>query len=298
MIDVQGKKKKEELILSLFKEIIHVEDKSSLEYKKLLQKIYTPIWEWTLICFNKEDVQNSGVEIFHCIKRTLLKYENNFNTSYIGYLYSCIENEIQHNNKKDEFNQFRMCTKDEYNRAVRLIDVAKKIGKNPGNKSVQIWLSKQTGLTLEKTKDLVFKYYQSQIVENQIKDNENDEETSIFETDSVLNNYLTPEESLFKMEYLIEDLKKIEESFEKCQERQKLYLSSFITLKVLQVLERNFLISQIVDLLKERNFTDLKLLKIFSFQVEMPTQGELAAKFGKDKGYISNRISEFFKKIE
>lgn len=77
MIDVKVKKKKEELILSLFEEIVQVEDKSSLEYKKLLQKIYTPIWEWTLICFKKDEVQNSGVEIFHCIKRTLLKYENN-----------------------------------------------------------------------------------------------------------------------------------------------------------------------------------------------------------------------------
>lgn len=298
MIDVKVKKKKEELILSLFEEIVQVEDKSSLEYKKLLQKIYTPIWEWTLICFKKDEVQNSGVEIFHCIKRTLLKYENNSNTSYIGYLYSCIENEIRHNKKKDEFYNFRMCTKDEYNRAIRLIDAAKKIGKNPGNESVQIWLSKQSGLTLEETKDLIFKYYQSQIIENQIKDNESNEEISIFETDSVRNNYLTPEESLFKTEYLLEDLKKIEKAFEKCQERQKLYLSSFVTLKVLQVLERKFLISQIVNLLKERNFTDLELLKTFSSQSEMPTQGELAAKFGKDEGYISNRISEFFKKIE
>ncbi|WP_294424844.1 hypothetical protein [uncultured Treponema sp.] len=298
MIDMHTKKKKEELILSLFEEIVLVEDKSSFEYKKLLQKIYTPIWEWTLICFDKENVQNSGVEIFHCIKRTLLKYENNSNTSYIGYLYSCIENEIRHNKKNGEFNQFRMCTNDEYNRAVRLIDAAKKIGKNPGNESVQIWLSKQSGLTLNEVKDLVFKYYQSQIVANQIKNNESEEEISIFETDSVHNNYLTPEESLFKTEYLLEDLKKIEQAFEKCQERQKLYLSSFITLKVLQVLERNFLISQIVDLLKERSFTDLELLKTFSSQSKMPTQRELAAKFGKDEGYISNRISEFFKKIE
>lgn len=79
---------------------------------------------------------------------------------------------------------------------------------------------------------------------------------------------------------------------------QKIYLSSFIMLKVLQVMERNFLISQIVELLKERNFTDLELLKTFSSQSKMPTQGELAAKIGKDEGYISNRISEFFKKIE
>ena len=93
-------------------------------------------------------------------------------------------------------------------------------------------------------------------------------------------------------------MKKIENAFDKCQERQKIYLSSFITLKVLQVLEKSFLIGQIVDLLQKRNFIDIDLLKIFTLQEEMPTQGQLASKFGKDEGYISNRISDFFKKIQ
>lgn len=103
---------------------------------------------------------------------------------------------------------------------------------------------------------------------------------------------------MFKTEYALEDLSVIEQVFDKCQDRQKEYLSSFITLRILQTLERSFLIAQIVELLQTRSFLDVDLLKIFLSNEAMPTQGELAAKYGKDEGYISNRISEFFEKVQ
>ena len=297
MTNNERKIKKEAEILNLLTYLSNVEDKKSCEYKKLLQKIYTPIWDWLLLCFNETDVRNAGVEIFHCIKRTLLKYDDGLGSSYMGYLYSSLENEIRHKKEKGEVKKFRMCTRDDYNRAIRLIKTAKEIGKNPFNENVQIWLSKQCELDLDKVKDLILKYYQSQIVAEQITNNEG-EEVSLFNTDAVQNNYLTPEERVFKTEYALDDLKKIERAFDKCQERQKVYLSSFITLKVLQALERTFLIGQIVDLLQKRNFIDLELLNIFTLQAEMPTQSQLAVKFGKDEGYISKRISVFFEKVQ
>ena len=69
-------------------------------------------------------------------------------------------------------------------------------------------------------------------------------------------------------------------------------------MRILQLLERTFLIAQIVELLQNRTFLDVDLLKIFLSHEAMPTQGELAAKYGKDEGYISNRISEFFEKVQ
>jgi len=191
-----------------------------------------------------------------------------------------------------------MCTKDEYNRAVELVKEAERIGKNPSNEKVQIWLAKQAKLSVEEVKGLILKYYQSQVVEEQIKESEEGDTVSIFETEAVYNNYLTPEQDVFKTEYVLEDLSVIEQVFDKCQDRQKEYLSSFITLRILQTLERSFLIAQIVELLQTRSFLDADLLKIFLSKEAMPTQGELAAKYGKDEGYISNRISEFFEKVQ
>ena len=151
---------------------------------------------------------------------------------------------------------------------------------------------------MEEVKGLILKYYQSQVVEEQIKQSEEGDTVSIFETEAVHNNYLTPEQDVFKTEYALEDLSVIEQVFDKCQDRQKEYLSSFITLRILQTLERSFLIAQIVELLQTRSFLDVDLLKIFLSNEAMPTQGELAAKYGKDEGYISNRISEFFEKVQ
>lgn len=298
MINNETKLKKEEEIQTIFNQIQAITDKDSFEYKKLFQKISVPIWNWALMCFNEEDVRKAGVEIFHCIKRSLKNYEEQSNSSYIGYLYFCLETEIRHKREKAEVKKFRMCTKTEYNRAVQLINSAERIGKNPSNEKVQAWLAKQAGLTLEEVKNLILKYYQSQVIEEQIKENEEGNAESIFETDAVHNNYLTPEQGVFKTEYALEDLAVIEQVFDKCQQRQKEYLSSFITLRILQTLERTFLMAHIVELLQERTFLDVELLRIFLLQEPMPTQGELAAKYEKDEGYISNRISEFFEKVQ
>ena len=298
MINSEAKLKKEEEILAIFTKIQAITDKKSLDYKKHLQKIYAPIWDWTLMCFKEEDVCKACIEITHCVRRSVEKYKEQEGSSYIGFLYTCLATEIQHKKEKAEVRKFRMCTKDEYNRAVELVEKAKQLGKDPSKVNVQAWLAKQSGLTPDEVKSLVIKYHQSQIVEEQIKDMEDGSESSIFETEAVHNNYLTPEQSLFKTEYALEDISKIEKVFDKCQERQKEYLSTFITLRLLQVLERTFLIAQIVELLQERSFLDVDLLKVFLSHEALPTQGELAAKYGKDEGYISNRISEFFEKVQ
>ena len=201
-------------------------------------------------------------------------------------------------NEESEVKKFRMCTRDEYNLAVRLINIARKVGKNPSNKNVQIWLSKQSGFSEEEINDLVIKYYNSQIVEEQVQKNEDGESVSIFESNSVQNNCLTPEEDFFKIENIYNHITLIEQVFNQCQDRQKVYLSSFITLRVLKGLESSILMEQIIELLQARTFLDAELLKIFLSQESMPTQGELAAKYGKDEGYISNRISEFFEKVQ
>ena len=96
MINTNTKQKKEKEILEIFDRIYSIEDEKSFEYKKLLQKIYAPIWDWALICFEEEDVRNAGLEIFRCIKRTIRNYKETSNSSYIGYLYSCLDNEIRH----------------------------------------------------------------------------------------------------------------------------------------------------------------------------------------------------------
>lgn len=297
MLTATSKQKKEEEILNIFSEIRETTTKDSIEYKKLVQKIYTPIWDWTLICFKEEDVRTAGVEIFHCIKRTLHNYKDNA-ASYIGYLYSCLENEIHHVKAKGELKKFRMCARDEYNRAVQLINTVKKMGKNPSNENVQNWLAKQTGLSIGEVESLILKYYQAQLIDAQINDAEIEEESSIFETEAVRNNILNPEENLFRIENIIDDLENIEKEFENCQTRQKRWLNTFISLRILQVLETKLLKKQIIELLENRNFIDQNLLQNFNVSNTLPEQAELAKEIGKDEGSVSNTIKTFFEKVQ
>lgn len=209
-----------------------------------------------------------------------------------------MKNEIYYVKDRGELKKFRMCARDEYNRAIQLINTAKKIGKNPGNKNVQIWLAKQTELTLDEVESLILKYYQAQLIDAQINDAEIEEESSIFETEAVRNNILNPEENLFRIENIIDDLENIEKEFENCQTRQKRWLNTFISLRILQVLETKLLKKQIIELLENRNFIDQNLLQNFNVSNTLPEQAELAKEIGKDEGSVSNTIKTFFEKVQ
>lgn len=300
---MESRKSKEEYenkILSIFTDISIFQDKNSIEFQKLIQKIYTPIWKWTLLCFDEYDVRNAGIEIFRCVKRCILNYKEAENHSFIGFLYTYLETEIKHKKQRGEFSKLRMSRRDDYNKALKLIKTAEQMGKNPNNQNVQEWLAKQSDITVEQVKDLVLKYYQSQIVEETSASCSSDNESpvSIFDTDSVRNNHPSPESVLIAFEDVTNTLNIIEDEFNLCQARQKVYLASFITLRTITALETKYEIEQIYEMLKVRSFAEPTLLEYLFTKKELPSQKELCENFNKDEGYISNRIKEFFEKVQ
>lgn len=300
---MESRKSKEEYenkILSIFTDISNFQDKNFIEFQKLIQKIYTPIWKWTLLCFDEYDVRNAGIEIFRCVKRCILNYKEAENHSFIGFLYTYLETEIKHKKQRGEVSKLRMCSRDDYNKALKLIKTAEQMGKNPNNQNVQEWLAKQSDITVEQVKDLVLKYYQSQIVEETSASCSSDNESpvSVFETDSVTNNHPSPESVLISLEDVTNTLNIIEDEFNLCQARQKVYLASFITLRTITALETKYEVEQIYEMLKGHFFVDPSLLKYLFTKKELPSQKELYENFNKDEGYISNRIKEFFEKVQ
>lgn len=300
---MESRKSKEEYenkILSIFTDISNFQDKNSIEFQKLIQKIYTPIWKWTLLCFDEYDVRNAGIEIFRCVKRCILNYKEAENHSFIGFLYTYLETEIKHKKQRGEFSKLRMCSRDDYNKALKLIKTAEQMGKNPNNQNIQEWLAKQSDITVEQVKDLVLKYYQSQIVEETSASCSSDNESpvSVFETDSVTNNHPSPESVLIAFEDVTNTLNIIEDEFNLCQARQKVYLASFITLRTITALETKYEVEQIYEMLKVRSFAEPTLLEYLFTKKELPSQKELCENFNKDEGYISNRIKEFFEKVQ
>ena len=292
------KEKLENKILRILDEIQSIYDKDSNEYKNLVKKIAVPIWKWCLLQFKEDDVRIAGLEISNCIIRTINNYTSK-SGSYLGYLYTCLRTEILHKRQKGEVSKFRMCTREEYTNAIRLIKNTEKAGKNPCEKRVKEWLVQVSGHSLEEVEDLINKYYQSQVIEEQLQNNDEDDEVkSVFETENVKNNYLTPEEQYFKTESFLLELEVIEKVFNSCQKRQKEYLNSLITYKLLSVMEKQFLLNQIVELLEDKSFIDLNLLQDFVEKKYMPTQKDLAIHIGKDEGYISNSITNFFEKVQ
>ena len=156
-----------------------------------------------------------------------------------------------------------MCSRDDYNKALKLIKTAEQMGKNPNNQNVQEWLAKQSDITVEQVKDLVLKYYQSQIVEETSAScsSDSDSPVSIFDTDSVRNNHPSPESVLISLEDVTNTLNIIENEFNLCQARQKVYLASFITLRTITALETKYEVEQIYKMLKVHSFAEPTLLE-------------------------------------
>lgn len=193
-----------------------------------------------------------------------------------------------------------MCSREDFNKALKLIKTAEQMGKNPNNQNVQEWLAKQSDLLVEQVKDLVLKYYQSQIVDETSASSSSDSDSpvSIFDTDSVRNNHPSPEAELISLEDVSNTLNIIEDEFNLCQARQKVYLASFITLRTITALETKYEAEQIYAMLKMRSFAEPSLLEYLFTKKELPSQKDLCEKFNKDEGYISNRIKEFFEKVQ
>ncbi|MBQ3640976.1 hypothetical protein II906_03500 [bacterium] len=261
----QSKEEYEKKIISIFTDISNFQDKNSIEFQKLIQKIYTPIWKWTLLCFDEEDVRNAGIEIFHCIKRCILNYQEAENHSFIGFLYTYLETEIKHKKQRGEVAKLRMCSREDYNKAIKLIKSAEQMGKNPNNQNVQEWLSKQFDLSVEQVKILVLKYYQSQIVEETSTSCSSDNESpvSVFDTDSVTNNHPSPEFVLIAFEDVTITLETIEAEFNLCQTRQKEYLASFITLRTITALKPNMKLNRYTKCSRRALLLNLRCSSIY-----------------------------------
>lgn len=296
MVNSENKTELEKEINKTAELLFSVEDTASVEYKNLSQKICTPVWKWSRMCFREDCVCNSGIEIILCIRRTLKKYDRNTGISYTGYLYTCLRNEIRHKNERAAV-VCSMCSKADYAKAERLVKIAEQFGKNPYNGNVQDWLAKQNNMTLPEVQDLITKYYQSKPVQEHIYNSDEDEFVSIFETAAVKNNYPAPGDFLLKEENVSEVLQIIEKVFDSCQERQKSYLPPFITIKILNALGCSFTAVQLVRLLKSCNFLDISILETFLSNNPVPLQKDLADRMEKDEGYISNRIKDFFEKV-
>lgn len=233
-------------------------------------------------------------------KKSILNYKDAENHSFIGFLYTYLETEIKHKKQRGEVSKLRMCSREDYNKATKLIKLAEQMGKNPNNPNVQEWLAKQSDLSIGQVKDLVQKYYHSQIVEETSApcSSDNESPVSVFDTDSVINNHPSPEAVLISLEDVSNTLNIIEDEFNLCHARQKAYLASFITLRTITALETKYEVEQIYEMLKMRSFAEPSLLEYLFTKKELPSQKELCEKFNKDEGYISNRIKEFFEKVQ
>jgi DNA-directed RNA polymerase sigma subunit (sigma70/sigma32) len=119
--------------------------------------------------------------------------------------------------------------------------------------------------------------------------NEDGEEISLFDTIASDENV---EQSVISADNCRVVLESIQTAYDGCQERQKPILSAMLTAKIAEV------VCQCAIPVASFTFVDKQLLTEYIQTGTLPTQRELAARFGKNEASLSRTLKEFLGKVK
>ena len=288
-------------------------DSESGEFHALRIKLASLIWKWASLTFNKAQLQNAGEEVMICINRSLKSYRGEAK-KYINYISSALSKEIRRANQKlsiEEKNIIRLPDK-KIRKIKDIIHYAEKCGKNINNFETQKWISNSFDYSMEEITKLL-SWYSCSNVKSEYESFEDRTEVSIFDITDVCKKtgyksteelYLLKEENENIKGELHKTIAKIEAIFLEEKENthnqlcSKHYLKALLTRQFLEELNKIncYECEEIIAFIEKTQFCDSLVCDAF-IKEALPSQQEIAIRFGKDKTDASRKLKKFIKKF-
>lgn len=259
------------------------------------------VFRYATFVWGKNKSENATVEIMQCIENLINSY-NSEKGNFVNYLSASLKSEISRANEKNaRFEAENGANVSEKKR--RRIRGAKKYAESKG-------LNLNNARDVQKIADALNitekKLYELLLLEERKKaisldapiNTSNDGNFSLIDT--IGDERFSVEKNLFTDDEKVNGLLSVTEKvFENQQERTKSYLSSLITLELLNELckIKNLSKDDIKQKLDGRNFCDKKLLCDFLRNEKIPSQQEIAKKFDRDKTDSSRAMKNFEDKL-
>ena len=273
-------------------------DSESGEFHALRIKLASLIWKWASLTFNKAQLQNAGEEVMICINRSLKSYRGEAK-KYINYISSALSKEIRRANQKlsiEEKNIIRLPDK-KIRKIKDIIHYAEKCGKNINNFETQKWISNSFDYSMEEISELL-SWYSSLNVKSEYESFEDRTEVSIFDITDVC------KKTGYKSTELHKTIAKIEAIFLEEKENthnqlcSKHYLKALLTRQFLEELNKIncYECEEIIAFIEKAQFCDSLVCDAF-IKEALPSQQEIAIRFGKDKTDASRKLKKFIKKF-
>ncbi|MGP1438469.1 MAG: hypothetical protein ACTTKH_05295 [Treponema sp.] len=249
-----------------------------------------------------------------CIIRSLSSYKGDAK-KYINYMASALSKEIKRANQKlsiKEKNIINLPNK-KIQKINSIINYANQYGKNINNIKTLTWLSNYFGYPIKEITNLL-SWHLCSNVKSEYESYEDGKETSIFENASVCKKakYKAPEELYLLIEEtentkaeLHKTITKIDTFFLEEKENtsnqlcSKCYLKALVTRQFIEELNKIncYECSEIVAFIEKAYFCDSLVCQAF-IKDALPSQQEVAKRFGKDKTDASRKLKSFIKKIK
>lgn len=261
-------------------------DKQSVLYRKESLKLVEYLYCY-LLAINKEKYEPYGCEIVDVATRCINGYDKSgdfihyFNVAWSReYSHICC-NEIINN----KFQGMKLS--DQERRDIKkYMRIVSRCNPNMTQEERLIKVSELMELPLERIKQ-ISETADTRIV-SEVAHNSEGEEVSLF--DQVEEEFST--ETYFdNLASLTELLDQIEAAYLKVQERQKPIISDMLTIKI------GLDIWEIEKLAKKYEFISVEISENIKHTGNVPTQRDIAEKYGKNEASISRTMKEFFKKV-
>lgn len=253
------------------------------EFYKMIEYLYC-----YLMAVNERKFEPFGTEIVDVATRCISNY-NPSNGFFLNYFVASWKREYSHiigeSIIDEKFHGMRLVEEDKRNirRYLKLVKQLSSISEQ----DLYERIAEAMHISIEKV--ICLAQMSSSVILNSATVSEGDEEINIIEQ---IADDITIEQMFENAESLSELLAKIDIVFDSLQDRQKALISDMLTIKVGSILV------DIIESGKQYHFISQDILHAFNLNDEMPTQRQIAEKYGRDEASVSRSIKDFINKIK
>lgn len=281
-----GDKEKYEKLISETQLFSIDRDKQSVLYRKESLKLVEYLYCY-LLAINKEKYEPYGCEIVDVATRCINGYDNS--GDFIHYFNAAWSREYSHICGNEIINnKFQgMKLSDQEKRDIKkYMRILSRCNPNMSHEERLLKVSELMELPLERIKQLS-ETTDTKIV-SEVAHNSEGEEISLFDQ---VEEEFSIERYFDNLASLTELLDQIEETYSNVQERQKPIISDMLTSRI------GLDIWEVEKLTKKYEFISIEISERIKRTGSVPTQRDIAERYGKNEASISRTMKEFLKKV-
>ena len=262
-------------------------EKQNNAYRRERYELITNLYLY-LVAINKSNYEDYGYEITevasYCIK--------NFDSSkgiFLNYFCVAWKNEYSHimgRKKQDEELHGLRISEEDKRMARNYAELVKKGRIETSSSKLYKEVARVMGISEEKAK-IIVKIDNIQVAGDYIKNTEDEEFSLVAQIPADI----SLEKEFEDKETLEEFLRKIEDEYNKLQERQKPILSDMLTIKIMSVMS----LEGKVD---KYNFINPDIIKEWENTRNIPTQRDIAQKYNRNEASISRTMNSFLNRLK